>query len=219
MTENELSKIIVDCCYKIHKTLGPGLLESVYEEVLYYVLTKNGLRCERQMGVPVTYESIKMDIGFRADTIVESKVIVELKSVEKILPVHKKQLLTYLKLTGMKLGLLINFNEELIKASADALEGSGTEIFIIDCGWYDMMGSYIPDKNKFPNGMVPVCKYIQQKGMKPGMWFSFATANVESKVVQEHPDWILKDKKGEPALVHVINDRTLGERSYTMGLL
>ena len=115
MTENELSKIIVDCCYKIHKTLGPGLLESVYEEVLYYVLTKNGLRCVRQMGVPVTYESIEMDIGFRADIIVESKVIVELKSVEKILPVHKKQLLTYLKLTGMKLGLLINFNEELIK--------------------------------------------------------------------------------------------------------
>ncbi len=115
MTENELSKIIVDCCYKIHKTLGPGLLESVYEEVLYYVLTKNSLRCERQMGVPVTYENIKMDIGFRADIIVESKVIVELKSVEKILPVHKKQLLTYLKLTGMKLGLLVNFNVELIK--------------------------------------------------------------------------------------------------------
>ena len=115
MTENELSKIIVDCCYKIHKALGPGLLESVYEEVLYYVLIKNGLRCERQMGVPVTYENIKMDIGFRADIIVESKVIVELKSVEKILPVHKKQLLTYLKLTGMKLGLLVNFNVELIK--------------------------------------------------------------------------------------------------------
>jgi len=115
MTENELSKIIVDCCYKIHKALGPGLLESVYEEVLYYVLTKNGLRCQRQMGVPVTYESIKMDIGFRADIIVESKVIVELKSVEKIMPVHKKQLLTYLKLTGMKLGLLVNFNVELIK--------------------------------------------------------------------------------------------------------
>ncbi len=115
MTENELSKIIVDCCYKTHKTLGPGVLESVYEEVLYYVLTKNSLRCERQMGVPVTYENIKMDIGFRADIIVESKVIVELKSVEKILPVHKKQLLTYLKLTGMKLGLLVNFNVELIK--------------------------------------------------------------------------------------------------------
>jgi GxxExxY protein len=115
MTENELSKIIVDCCYKIHKTLGPGLLESVYEEVLYYVLIKNGLKCGRQVGVPVTYENIKMDIGFRADIIVEGKVIVELKSVENILPVHKKQLLTYLKLTGMKLGLLVNFNVELIK--------------------------------------------------------------------------------------------------------
>lgn len=115
MTENELSRIIVDCCFKIHKTLGPGLLESVYEEVLYYVLTKNGLKCDRQMGVAVTYENIKMDIGFRADMIVEDKVIIELKSVEKIMPVHKKQLLTYLKLTDMKLGLLINFNVELIK--------------------------------------------------------------------------------------------------------
>jgi len=115
MTENELSKAMVDCCYKIHKPLGPGLLESVYKEVLYYVLTRNGLMCERQMGVPVTYENIEMDIGFRADIIVEGKVIVELKSVEKILPVHNKQLLTYLKLTGMKLGLLVNFNVELIK--------------------------------------------------------------------------------------------------------
>ena len=115
MTENELSRIIVDCCYRIHKALGPGLLESVYEEVLSYELTKNGLKCERQMGIPVTYEKIKMDIGFRTDIIVEGKVIIELKSVENLMPVHKKQLLTYLKLTGMKLGLLVNFNEELIK--------------------------------------------------------------------------------------------------------
>ena len=115
MTENELSRIIVDCCYRIHKALGPSLLESVYEEVLSYELTKNGLKCERQMGIPVTYEKIKMDIGFRTDIIVEGKVIIELKSVENLMPVHKKQLLTYLKLTGMKLGLLVNFNEELIK--------------------------------------------------------------------------------------------------------
>jgi GxxExxY protein len=114
MNEDELSKIIVDRCLKIHKALGPGLLESVYEEILFYELTKD-LMCERQVGIPVNYESIKMDLGFRADIIVESKVIIELKSVEKIMPVHKKQLLTYLKVTGMKLGLLINFNEELIK--------------------------------------------------------------------------------------------------------
>lgn len=117
MTENELSRIIVDCCFKIHKTLGPGLLESVYEEVLYYELTRNSLKCDRQVGIPVIDENVKMDIGFRADIIVGSKVIVELKSIEKIMPVHKKQLLTYLKLTDMKLGLLINFNVELIKNS------------------------------------------------------------------------------------------------------
>jgi GxxExxY protein len=95
--------------------LGPGLLESVYEEVLSYELGKSHLKCERQVGIPVIYEDIKMDIGFRADMVVERMVIVELKSVENVLPVHKKQLLTYLKLTGMKLGLLINFNEALVK--------------------------------------------------------------------------------------------------------
>ncbi|GMT48267.1 MAG: hypothetical protein IEMM0007_1833 [bacterium] len=115
MNENEISRIIVNNSFKIHKTLGPGLLESVYEEVLFYELLKNNLKCERQVGIPVIYESIKMDIGFRADLIVEDKVIIELKSVENIMPVHKKQLLTYLKLTGFKLGLLINFNVELIK--------------------------------------------------------------------------------------------------------
>jgi len=115
MNENELSKIIVDCCFKVHKKLGPGLLESVYEEVLFYELNKNNLRCERQVEVPVVYESVEMNIGFKADIIVEDKVIIELKSVETVLPVHKKQLLTYLKLTGMKLGLLVNFNVDLIK--------------------------------------------------------------------------------------------------------
>jgi len=115
MDENQLSKIIVDRCLKIHKTLGPGLLESVYEEILYYELTKSHLKCDRQVGISVIYEDIRMDLGFMADMIVENKVIIELKSVENIMPVHKKQLLTYLKLTGMKLGLLINFNIELIK--------------------------------------------------------------------------------------------------------
>ncbi|MCK4330744.1 GxxExxY protein [candidate division WOR-3 bacterium] len=115
MHENEISKIIVDSCLRIHKKLGPGLLETVYEEVLFYELTRKNLRCKRQIAIPVIYENIKMDIGFRADLIVEDKVIIELKSVENIMPVHKKQLLTYLKITGMKLGLLVNFNVELIK--------------------------------------------------------------------------------------------------------
>ncbi|NTW67247.1 MAG: GxxExxY protein [Nitrospirae bacterium] len=115
MTENEIAKIVVDLCIKIHTILGPGLLESVYEEVLVYELKKLGFIVLRQTGIPVIYETVKLDIGFKADVIVENKVILELKSVETILPVHKKQLLTYLKLTKMKLGLLINFNENLIK--------------------------------------------------------------------------------------------------------
>jgi GxxExxY protein len=115
MNENEISKIIVDCCFKVHTELGPGLLESVYEEVLSYELIKRGLNIERQRGIPVIYESIKMELGFRADIIVENKVIIELKSIDALAPVHSKQLLTYLKLTGLKLGLLVNFNEALIK--------------------------------------------------------------------------------------------------------
>ncbi len=115
MTENDITGNIIDCCVKIHKALGPGLLESVYEEVLSYELKKKGLSCERQVSVPVVYDELKMDLGFRSDMIVDNKVIIELKSVESVLPVHKKQLLTYLKLSQKKVGLLINFNEELIK--------------------------------------------------------------------------------------------------------
>ena len=115
MHENEISSKILDCSIKVHKTLGPGLFESVYEEVLCFELKKLGLNYERQIGIPVIYEGVKMELGFRADIIVEDKVIVELKSVEAINPVHKKQLLTYLKITGKKLGLLINFNESLLK--------------------------------------------------------------------------------------------------------
>jgi len=115
MDENLISKIIVNCCYKIHTTLGPGLLESVYLEILMYELRKAGLKCEKEVRVPVHYEEVTLDLGFRADLIVENLIIVELKSVEHILPVHKKQLLTYLRLTGMKLGLLANFNVNLIK--------------------------------------------------------------------------------------------------------
>lgn len=115
MTENEISKVIVDACYNIHYELGPGLLESVYEEILYYELVNLGLKVERQKPIPLKWKDIKMEVGFRADLIVENKVVIELKSVESISPVHPKQVLTYLKITGLKLGLLINFNEKLIK--------------------------------------------------------------------------------------------------------
>lgn len=115
MSENELSKIIVNTAFHIHTKLGPGLLESVYEEIMYYELCKQELNVERQKGIPVVWDNLKMDLGFRSDLIVERKVIIEIKSVEAIAQVHPKQLLTYLKLTGLKLGLLINFNESLIK--------------------------------------------------------------------------------------------------------
>jgi len=115
MTENELSKIIVDCCYQIHVELGPGLLESVYEEILCHELIRAGLMLSRQQAIPVLWKGLKMNLGFRADLIVENKVLIEIKSVESIAPVHQKQVLTYLKLTEIKLGLLINFNEALIK--------------------------------------------------------------------------------------------------------
>ncbi len=115
MNENDLAKIIVNTCYKIHVELGPGLLESVYEEILYFELTSQGLKVYRQKGIPVFWKGIKMDLGFRSDLMVEDKVIIEIKSVEMIAPVHPKQLLTYLRLTNLKLGLLVNFNEALIK--------------------------------------------------------------------------------------------------------
>ena len=115
MTENEIAKIIVDAAYHVHKRLGPGLLESVYETVLAHVLKKRGLKVKRQVPVAIVYDAIKFDEGFRADLIVEEKVIVELKSVENVVPLHKKQLLTYLRLNDRKLGLLINFGSELIR--------------------------------------------------------------------------------------------------------
>jgi len=115
MTENELARIIVNVAFNIHSKLGPGLLESVYEEIMYHELTKHGLFVERQKSLPVVWDTLKLDIGFRADLIIEQKVIVELKSVEKVIAVHPKQLLTYLKITNYKLGLLINFNEAFIK--------------------------------------------------------------------------------------------------------
>ena len=115
MTENEIATEIVHAAFKIHTTLGPGLLESVYETVLSYELSRGGLSVVRQQALPVVYDEIKLDEGYRADIIVESKVIIELKSVEFLAPVHKKQLLTYLRLADKRLGLLINFGEALIK--------------------------------------------------------------------------------------------------------
>ena len=115
VTENELSRIIVDSAFKIHSELGSGLFESVYEATLAYELRRRGCRVACQRGVPVFYHDVKMNVGFRADIIVDEKVIVEIKSVESLAPVHGKQLLTYLRLTNMKLGLLVNFNVDLIK--------------------------------------------------------------------------------------------------------
>ncbi len=115
MTENEIGKIVVDCAVKLHMELGPGLLESVYEVLLAHRLEKSGLSVDRQIRIPIEYDGIRFDEGFRADLIVEGKVLLELKSVERTLKVHKKQVLTYLKLTGIKLGYLLNFGESLMK--------------------------------------------------------------------------------------------------------
>jgi GxxExxY protein len=115
MTENEISKIVFDLCIKIHRKYGPGLFESVYEEIFCYELTKLNIRFVRQHPIAVIHEEITLEIGFRADIIIENKVILELKSVESLAKVHYKQLLTYLKLTDLKLGMLINFNVDLIK--------------------------------------------------------------------------------------------------------
>ena len=115
MNENEIGKIIVDRAIHVHKELGPGLLESVYEVVLAHELAKQGLKVERQVPIPIEYEGIKFKEGFRADIIVEDKVISEIKSVERATNAHKKQVLTHLRLSKMKLGYLLNFGEGLMK--------------------------------------------------------------------------------------------------------
>ncbi len=116
MTENAIAKEIVDAAFRVHTRLGPGLLESVYDTVVAYELGRRGLRVARQQPIPVVYDEIRIDTGFRADLVVEDKVIVEVKSVANLAPVHKKQLLTYLRLADKRLGLLINFHVALIKA-------------------------------------------------------------------------------------------------------
>ena len=115
MHENDISRFVVDCAFQVHEELGPGLLESVYEHCLAFELKNAGLKVETQKPIPVHYKSEKLDCGFRSDLIVEDKLIVELKAVEAINDVHMAQILTYLKLSDLKLGLLINFNVKLIK--------------------------------------------------------------------------------------------------------
>ena len=114
-TENEIAKVVVDSCFHIHSRLGPGLLESVYEAVLAKDLARRGLRVSRQIPVPIVWDGLSFDEGFRADLIVGDKVIIELKSVERTPPVHAKQLLTYLRLLDKRLGLLVNFGAALMK--------------------------------------------------------------------------------------------------------
>ncbi|HXD30862.1 MAG TPA: GxxExxY protein [Pyrinomonadaceae bacterium] len=115
MTENQIASIVVDLSLKLHRALGPGLLEHVYEAVLAFELRRRGFFVQTQLPVPVVYEDVKLDIGFRPDIIIDRKLIVEVKSIVAIAPVHLKQLQTYLRITDMHLGLLINFNVELIK--------------------------------------------------------------------------------------------------------
>ncbi len=115
MTENEISKIVFECALKVHKNLGPGLLESAYEECLFFELKKSNLIVEKQKALPLIYEEVKLDVGYRIDIIVENKFIIEVKSVESLNEVHLAQVLTYLRLSNCKLGLLINFNVKLLK--------------------------------------------------------------------------------------------------------
>ncbi len=115
MNENQISNKIIESAILIHKELGPGLLESAYEETLFYELKQQGLKVEKQKALPLIYKEVKLDIGYRIDLLVEDKVIVEIKAVENLKDVHLAQVLTYLKLSDRKLGLLINFNVKLLK--------------------------------------------------------------------------------------------------------
>lgn len=115
MTENELSKVVFDSALKVHKALGPGLLESAYEGCLFYELKKTGLWVEKQKPVPLIYEEVKLEVGYRIDIMLENKLVIEAKAVDALNDIHLAQMLTYLKLSNCKLGLLINFNVILIK--------------------------------------------------------------------------------------------------------
>jgi GxxExxY protein len=134
MTENEIGKIVVDCAVRLHQELGPGLLESVYEVVLAHELAQRGLKVERQVPVPIEYHGIRFDQGFRADMIVEGLVILELKCVESTSKAHKKQVLSYLRLTGLKLGFLLNFGESLMKDGISRIANGAPEKEQVDDG-------------------------------------------------------------------------------------
>ena len=116
MDENEITRKILECSFKVHSALGPGLLESSYEACLSFELQKSGLKVEAQKALPLVYENVKLDAGYRIDLMIENKVIVELKAVEALTDVHMAQLLTYLKLSGCKIGLLLNFNVKSLKS-------------------------------------------------------------------------------------------------------
>jgi len=131
LTENEIATVVVDACYQIHKALGPGLLEGAYEAVLEYELKSRGLRVVCQAPMPLVYKEVAVVVGYRADFLVEDKVIVEIKSIDGLAPVHYKQLLTYLRASDLRLGILVNFNEEWIKDGIKRVvnrlpEGDGT---------------------------------------------------------------------------------------------
>lgn len=115
MDIEKIFKTILDCAFKVHTALGPGLLESAYEECLYYEIKKSGLNVEKQKALPLIYEEIKLDAGYRVDLLVEDKIVIELKSVEALADIHLAQILTYLKLSNCKLGLLVNFNVKHLK--------------------------------------------------------------------------------------------------------
>ena len=115
MTENEIAKIVFDAAYKIHTTLGPGLLESAYQAILTYEQRSRGLKIDTEIMMPINYEGLSLDVGYRADIIVEDTEVIDLESVEHVADVHKKQLLTYLKVSDKRLGLLINFSAPLIR--------------------------------------------------------------------------------------------------------
>ena len=124
---NKISGEIVDAAYKVHFVLGPGLLESVYEKCLLHKISQKGLKVEQQVSLPIDFEGIRLDAGLRLDLLVEKRVIVELKAVETLLPIHEAQLLTQLKLSGMKLGLLINFNVPILKKGIKRIAYSKTK--------------------------------------------------------------------------------------------
>jgi len=115
MTENEISKIVFDCALKVHKTLGPGLLESAYSECLFYELSKTGLKIEKQKPLPLVYKEVKLEVGYRIDIMIENRFVIEIKSVDALNDVHMAQILTYLRLSDCRLGFLINFNVVLLK--------------------------------------------------------------------------------------------------------